>query len=178
MSALQTSGGQSIYSAYSMTAPVSYNGYQTNNQYANFPPKMNDGRSVVASWQPGAVVNENLMNDTGVTSNWQYRKYLIENGNEIRRQNFMYACNDTGYFIRNESTGIEVPKGYSGPAIYSSVDEPVKHMETSVSDLKQSYLSREQLDARRVIPTMTQDELIKKWGNVVVTQDTSQKPTK
>jgi hypothetical protein len=27
--------------------------------------------------------------------------------------------------------------------------------------------SREQLEARRVIPTMTQDELIRKWGNVV-----------
>ena len=60
MASLQTSRGQSIYRAYgSMQIPAEQ--YQTNNQYANFPPKMNDGRAVLASWQPGAVVNEAMM---------------------------------------------------------------------------------------------------------------------
>ena len=166
MAALRTSGGQSVYSAYgSMQIPADQ--YQTNNQYPNFPPKMNDGRAVLASWQPGAVVNEAMMKESGIQSNWQYRRFLVENGDEIRRKNFMYACNDTGYFIRNEDIGMEVPNSYSGPALYNSIDEPVKHAGAMASDLKQSYLSREQLEARRVIPTMTQDELIKKWGNVV-----------
>ena len=43
-------------------------------------------------------------------------------------------------------------------------------MEQNEKGKKIKYLGiqyREQLEARRVIPTMTQDELIKKWGNVV-----------
>lgn len=166
MSALKTSRGLSIYQAYSpMQIPAK--GYQTNNQYANFPPKMNDGRSVLSSWQPGAVVNDYMMKESGIQSNWQYRKFLVENGDEIRRKNFMYSCNDTGYFIRNEDFGMEVPLSYNGPALYNTNEEAVKHLGASVSDLKQAYLTREQLESKRVIPTMTQDELIKKWGNVI-----------
>lgn len=168
MAALNTSQGQCIYKAYSnIEEPIPSTGYQSNNKYANFPPKMNDGRSVHASWQPGAVVNEAMLQESGIKSNWQYRKYLVENGDHIRRQNFLYACNDTGYFIRNEKTGVEDTSRYSHPAFYGSVDEPIKHIGASISDLKSSYLTREQLDSRRVIPTMTQDELIKKWGNVI-----------
>lgn len=166
MSALTTTRGLSIYQAYSPMKPPT-KGYQTNNQYSHFPPKMNDGRSVLASWQPGAVVNDTLMKDAGVKTNWQYRRFLSENADDILRKNFMYSCNDTGYFIRNETMGMEVPSAFSHPALYSTAEEPVKHLGASRSDIKETYLSREQLEAKRVIPTMTQDELIRKWGNVV-----------
>jgi hypothetical protein len=62
---------------------------------------------------------------------------------------------------------VDQPDTFGNPAFYSSVDEPVKHIGDAPSDLKQTYLSRLQLDSRRVIPTMTQDELIKRWGNMI-----------
>lgn len=164
---VKSTRGESLYQAYPNIQPPSMQGYQANNQYPNFPPKMNDGRAVLASWQPGAVVNESILKESGITSNWQYRKFLTENGDSIRQRNFEYSCNDVGYFIRNEDIGMEQPTGFGNPRVYTSMDEPIRHLGGQPSDLKQTYLSREQLEARRVIPTMTQDELIRKWGNVV-----------
>lgn len=166
MSLLNSSRGQSISNAYTSNT-VSNSMYQTNNKFAKFPPIMNDGRSVLASWQPGAVVNDILMKESGIQSNWQYRKFLMENADHIRQQNFRFACNDSGYFVRNSDMNVDPSNIFGNPAFYASVDEPIKHIGAEPSDLKQTYLSRLQLDSRRVIPTMTQDELIKRWGNMI-----------
>ena len=150
--------GQKISEAY--TSPItSTTGYQCNNQYSHFPAKMNDGRSVVASWQPGAVVNEILVQQNGIQSNWQYRKYLMNNSQTIRENLFQDALNDVGYSVRNENPDMNVI--YQTPKLYGSINEPVSHRFAEASDLKEMYLNREQLDARRVVPSMTQDEMLK-----------------
>jgi hypothetical protein len=149
--------GQNISEAY--TSPItSTTGYQCNNQYSHFPPKMNDGRSVVASWQPGAVVNEILVQQNGIQSNWQYRKYLMSNSQTIRENLFQDALNDVGYSVRNEHPGMN--EIYQTPKLYGSLHEPISHRLAESSDLKEMYMSREQLDARRVVPSMTQDEML------------------
>ena len=94
--------GQSIYEVYPQMEVPSV-AYKANNKYANFPPIMNDGRAVAASWQPGAVVDEAIRKDNNITSNWQYRRYLTKNSEEIKSHNFKQACNDIGYYIRNEN---------------------------------------------------------------------------
>jgi hypothetical protein len=38
------------YPVVKETLPLSSRGYHTNNKYPEFPPLMNDGRSIVASW--------------------------------------------------------------------------------------------------------------------------------
>ena len=43
------SQAQPLSSAYP-TIDLPTHGYQSNNQHENFPPIMNDGRSIVASW--------------------------------------------------------------------------------------------------------------------------------
>lgn len=150
--------GQNISEAYT-SPPTHTTGYQSNNQYANFPAKMSDGRSVLASWQPGAVVNEILVQQNGIQSNWQYRKYLMNNSQTIRENLFQDALNDVGYSVRNENPDIN--SIYHTPKLYGSLDEPVSHRFAVASDLKETYLNREQLEARRVVPSMTQDEMIR-----------------
>ena len=54
----------------------------SNNIHFGYPPIMNDGRNY-ASWQPGAVINEQIRKDENITTNWQYRKYLTDNADSI-----------------------------------------------------------------------------------------------
>lgn len=150
--------GQTLSTAYS-TPQLPTDGYQMNNQYEHFPPLMNDGRSVLASWQPGTMNNENIIEQNSIKSNWQYRSYLMNNSETIRAQLFRDALNDIGYSARHEAP--DTGSLFQIPKIYSSINEPVSHREASVSDLQNIYLSREQLQSKQVVPSLTQAELIK-----------------
>ena len=118
------------------TVPASKLGYSSNNIYDSFPPLMNDGRSITAAFQPLAVNDERIISDTGIKSNWQYRKYLSDNGKKIMEQNFRDACNDIGYVERY--VGEPVPTA-------TAIGFNSRRYE---SDLKNLYLSREQLNSR------------------------------
>jgi len=149
--------------------PTSARGYAANNVYPGFPPLMNDGRALIASWQPEAVENNQLLKSSGVASNWDYRKYLTHNAQSIIQRNFTEAANDCGYIDLgvkrgNESSYLPIfaglPKTYSSPASYNSYVQPEHEYGKFKSDLKANYLSREQLAARTVTPVITQAELL------------------
>ena len=72
----------------------------SNNIHFNFPPIMADGRNF-ASWQPGAVVNEKIRQESGIKSNWQYRKYLMENADQIIKYNQLGACDESSGGVVN-----------------------------------------------------------------------------
>ena len=133
-------------------------GYNANNLYAGFPPKMADARSLVASWQPEAVINHNLVESVGVQSNWQYRKYLTKNAAEIMNYNRNEAYNDVGYYKRFAEAPIADSQS---PHLYSSLMDTTEVRFVDNSDLKRLYLSREQLDSRKVSPSITQEELLR-----------------
>ena len=138
------------------TIPRSTLGYGTNPVYPGFPPIMMDGRAIVASDQPEAVLNNALIKELGIQSNWQYRNYLTQNAEDIMRYNYRESSNDVGYFKRYTDTA----KGYNVPFIYPSFISQVKPDGYQNSDLKQAYLSREQLDARKVAPIISQEEIM------------------
>lgn len=117
------------------TVPASRLGYSTNNIYDGFPPLMNDGRSITAAFQPQSVVNDQILQDSGIQTNWQYRKYLSENGKKIMERNFRDACNDVGYVER-----------YVGESVPTATSRG--NLQNKDSDLKEMYLSREQLNSR------------------------------
>lgn len=157
--------GQDLNTAYTIQAKwdnvgsgKSTLGYNANNQYAGFPPKMADARALVASWQPEAVINKQLVDSVGVQSNWQYRKYLTKNADDIIRYNREEAFNDIGYYKRFTEAPIENTKT---PYLYSSLMDNSDVRGIDTSDLKQLYLSREQLDSRKISPSITQDELLR-----------------
>ena len=135
------------------TVPQSALGYQTNNLYPKFPPIMADGRAVVSSWQPESAFNDKLIHSNKIKSNWMYRNYLVKNGRKIMELNFRDTCNDTGFFIPPLEIGAS-RNSNTGPHTFSSYQDSNKPIGYQDSDLKQMYLSREQLNAKKVAPVM------------------------
>lgn len=146
--------------------PKSIYGYQTHNLYKDYPPMMNDGRVLVASWQPESITNRNLVEMVGmigITSNWKYRQFLTHTANEIRQQNYAETMNDIGYVERYANA----PSfQYTTPYTYKSYLDNTTPLGYEGSDLKDLYFSREELNARKVSPAITQDELINSSQNV------------
>jgi hypothetical protein len=143
------------------TLPKSSLGYNTNTKYPIFPPLMSDGRALTAAYQPEAVINKQLIEESGMTTNWQYRKYLTTNAREIMTVDFTEACNDCGYYKRVREPTNEDEKGYlTNPRLYSSYTSNEPAFGVVDTDLKQLYLSREQLNSRKVSAAITQDQLL------------------
>jgi hypothetical protein len=142
------------------TIPPSRLGYHSNNKYDGFPPIMMDGRTVTASWQPEAILNEHLLKEIGVQTNWQYRQYLIKNAKDIMKYNCVQTSTDAGYMKRyaDLTTG---SASYSTPYIAPSFVDTNEPKGYQPSDLKDLYLSREQLQARMVAPEITQEEIMR-----------------
>jgi hypothetical protein len=155
---------ESAYPIIKETIPQSSLGYATNNKYPGFPPLMSDGRSITTTWQPEAVINDDLIQSNNLRSNWQYRKYLINNAKDIMEYNFRESSNDVGYYKRPidlpNMQSNKVTNMYGTPYNFNSVLDNTKPFGYQTSDLKEMYLSREQLDARKISPVITQSDLI------------------
>jgi hypothetical protein len=132
-----------------MSWAVCYSG--SNNIHFNFPPIMADGRNY-ASWQPDAQVNERIQKQENIQSNWSYRQYLQRNGLQIMKYNSMESCYDLGldpHIQTNTTPSSNVP--YSFKNIYDTNQPGYGYCN---SDLKNPYLSREQLNSRLVSPVI------------------------
>jgi hypothetical protein len=147
------------YSIQTETLPPSALGYHTNNKYTGFPPLMSDGRTITASYQPEAILNEHLVKEIGVETNWQYRQYLTKNAKEIMKYNCVQTATDSGYLKRYADLGNG--SAYSTPFLYPTYENKQKPQGYEDSDLKEIYLSRDQLQSRMIAPEITQAELYK-----------------
>lgn len=124
----------------------------SNNIHFNFPPIMADGRNF-ASWQPEAVVNNRIRQQENITTSWQYRQYLTNNANEIMKMNSYEACNELGlpsHFQTDATPSTNVPYTFK-----STFDSNTPGFGYCNSNLKQPYLTREQLQARMIAPVVT-----------------------
>lgn len=167
--------GEQINNAYPVmkeTIPKSSLGYSTNNQFNAFPPKMSDGRAVIGSWQPESAVNDKILKSNNIQTNWQYREFIRKNAKEIMDFNFREACNDNGYYIRNGELLDSGNTPYSTPQLYSSLYDNKSVSGVFHSDLKETYLSREQLEARKMVPSMTQEQIMQSWASTKDLQKT------
>lgn len=155
---------QSLNCAYPIikeSIPKSSLGYSTNNLYPGFPPIMSDARSTIASWQQESVLNNDLLKSSGVSNNWEYRKYLINNAQHIMEKNFRETCNDVGYYKRIANPDIENTEYVFGtPKTYKSIHDDNNIKGNYDNDLKNLYLSREQLESKRISPSITQSLII------------------
>jgi hypothetical protein len=129
----------------------------SNNIHFNFPPIMSDGRNF-ANWQPGASLSEKVRKDAGITTNWQYRKYLTENADSIIKYNQFSSSEDCSGGNSIYSNGEE--KLSNSPFVYKSALDNSRPYGYENSDLKNSYLSKFQLEARMVTPVFTQAQLL------------------
>jgi len=123
----------------------------SNNIHFNYPPIMADGRNY-SSWQPEAVVNKSIQHKEGIKSNWQYRQYMQKNGIQIMKYNSQEACNNLGLPCHQQTDNTpssNVPHKYN-----STFDTNNPGYGYCNSDLKNPYLSREQLNARMISPSI------------------------
>jgi hypothetical protein len=123
----------------------------SNNIHFNFPPIMADGRNF-AQWQPDAVVNNRIQQKEGIQNNWSYRQYLQHNGLQIMSYNTTEACYELG-LDPHVQTG-KTPSDNVPYTFKSTFDTSRPGFGYSNSDLKNPYLSREQLNSRLVSPSI------------------------
>ena len=146
-----------MYSSYKTAyQPPQYNvsnlNYGANNQYKGFPPKMSDSRSLVSSNQPISVTDFNL--NQHHKSNWVYREYLKNNATDIEKEMLRKSLNDVGYYqryIQNISDYPTITQPFM-PYLFSSIFDNNKPFGYQNSDVKQIYLTKEQLNARLMTP--------------------------
>ena len=123
----------------------------SNNIHFNFPPIMADGRNF-AQWQPDAVVNNRIQQKEGIQNNWSYRQYLQHNGLQIMNYNTTEACYELG-LDPHVQTG-KTPSDTVPYTFRSTFDTGKPGFGYCNSDLKNPYLSREQLNSRLVAPSI------------------------
>jgi hypothetical protein len=158
-------GGEPIDKAYpevKESIPASHLGYHTNNRYDGFPPLMSDGRSIMASARSETLHHNTILKQlTGNTTNAsinnaQYREYMVKNARKIMETDFRNASNDVGYYERfsDHIRADQAPMASGSPYMYSSTEDRARPLGYSESDLKSIYLTREELDARRMTATI------------------------
>lgn len=123
----------------------------SNNIHFNYPPIMADGRNW-SSWQPDAVINERIQKNEGINNNWNYRQYLQKHGLQIMKYNSEESCYELGlnsYYSTGSTPSSNVPYSFK-----NTFDTGRPGYGYCNSDLKNPYLSREQLNARLISPSI------------------------
>lgn len=129
----------------------------SNNIYADFPPLMSDGRNY-SSWLPGDEINKSIRKSANITSNNDYRKYLVNNGETIMKYNSLQCCDECGSNLNLLNN--EINSKTNAPYLFQSCYENVKPKGYETSDLKESYLSMYNLQSRLVTPVIDQNTLL------------------
>jgi hypothetical protein len=106
-----------------------------------------------ASWQPDAVINNKIHQESGITSNWKYRQYIQNNANHIMKYNsmeYIYASGNNPYFDQGSSNVEQSEPSANVPHRFSSLHDPSYGF--SNSDLKQDFLKKQQMSSRMISP--------------------------
>jgi hypothetical protein len=117
-----------------------------NNLHSEKPPLMSDGR-VYSSWDPYCEANNKLKKFLNIDNNYDYRQYLIKDGLKIIRSNRMEALKHNRHndFYTNE---LETHNKH----IFAGVQDNSTPFGFENSDLKNLYLSRQQLNSKKEAP--------------------------
>ena len=130
----------------------------SNNIHFDFPPIMNDGRNF-ANWVPSAEISELIRKDVGIKHNHEYRSYLVKNADEIITNNQITACEQCCHCPSTYGTGKSIT---NDKYLYKSCGDSARPFGYESSDMKDLYLSRQQLQSRKVAPIVSQEELLRR----------------
>jgi hypothetical protein len=123
-----------------------------NNNYYTINPNEEFQTTANSLWQPDAQANQKILIDTGIKSNSQYRQYMMKNANQIMKYNTMESIYNSG---NNPYTNTNNESLNKSPYLYTSVhntSSPIYGF--SNSDLKQDYITNEQMKSRMIAPTI------------------------
>jgi len=106
------------------------------------PGVLSDGR-LFTNYTSDAIVSESIKKENGITSNEEYRRYLVRNTEAIMKFNYddMAHENKTPY----EHNQFD----YGQPHLYKSIQEDTKPYGYEDTTVKQMYLTRQQLDDKK-----------------------------
>tara|TARA_B100001094_G_C18088359_1_gene749008 strand:+ start:308 stop:721 length:414 start_codon:yes stop_codon:yes gene_type:complete len=125
------------------------NSKDANNVFTNVPANMGDGRFLKDLKVDQDVLNKETMEQLNMKSNGDYRKYLQNNAGSIMKANSITSHSNTGnmiYFKPNDS--------HNPPFHYDNSLDTRQPAGYNDSDLKNYYLSREQLNRNMVSPSI------------------------
>jgi len=117
--------------------------YITKNNYnSSYPGILNDGR-MFTDYTQNSIKNEKIKSEYGIKNNQTYREFLVKHAITIMTRNYneMTIINDTPLF-RQDYTN-------NSPYKFLGVNDDSKPKGYSESDIKNTYLSREKLNAMR-----------------------------
>lgn len=127
----------------------------SNNIHMGFPALMSDGR-LYANWESSCESNNALKEKEGIKNNYDYRQYLIKNGSSVMSKNTMAACDNCCACKENFNKTIRANEKY----IFKSCSDKTMPFGYENSDLKNMYLSRQELESRMAAPILTQSQYL------------------
>ena len=126
----------------------------SNNIHFNVAPMMSDSR-MFTMYNPACNANTSLRNNLNITNNYDYRQWLIKNGNTIRQKNFQLAKNENSECIE-AAANVKT----NGKYLFQGCADNSRPFGYESSDLKNLYLTRNQLQARTNAHILTQEQLL------------------
>ena len=128
----------------------------SNNIHFNFPPIMSDGRNF-ATWVPACAANELIQHKNNITTNYNYRQYLISNADKLRQYNRLSACDQCSACLGQFN---KEPISASQKYIYSSFSDQNTPYGYENSNMKNLYLSSRELQSKQIAPILTQEQYL------------------
>ncbi len=122
------------------------------NNYFTIEPQESAQGPNYSYWQPEAYNNNNILANSGITSNWKYRQYMQKNANQIMKYNSMEAIYSSGnnpYAISNTEPTNKTPYLYN--SIHDTTNPSYGFRN---SDLKQDYSTKQQMNAKMIAPSI------------------------
>jgi hypothetical protein len=126
----------------------------SNNIHFNTPPLMDDGR-MFTQFDPSCHVNNKLKQKMNFSNNYDYRQWLIKNGNRVADLNKRSACNECSECVETAANAPTTVK-----YLFKNCQDNSKPFGYESSDLKNLYLSKQALNARLKAPIITQEQLL------------------
>ena len=116
--------------------------YKTdNNLSVPFPGILSDGR-LFTDYNTESNMNQNLKQTNNIKNNTDYRRFLVQNTNTIKKNNF------NKMILENRSQTRSVPS-YGSPHLFQGVDDTSIPFGYESSFPKNLYLSRQQIDDKK-----------------------------
>ena len=98
-----------------------------------------------------SLTNTKIRVDAEILTNWQYRQYMQKNANDIMKYNTMLTIYDSG---NNPYTLLNTKPTQNTPYLYNSLHQEHGSSHFRNSDLKQNYMTKEQIKARMISPSI------------------------
>jgi hypothetical protein len=136
----------------------------SNNINPTFPAMMNDGE-LYTNWNSACKMNNEIKENTGLTDNYSYRQWLINNGNNVIATNRVSALGQSCVYTTKKENIQSVEGLPDNKYIFSGCSDKTQPFGYEHSDLKSLYLSKYDLQRRMHTPILTQDQLLQ--GNKV-----------